>query len=475
MFRLASVVLAVWALPAAAAEPFKLAGDNCKITFVGSKADGKHEGGFKELAGTATAAAGEPTTLKIELTIEAASVYSDDPKLTGHLKAPDFFSVKEFPALVFKLTKVEKTADGYTQTGAVDHARQDQAGHAAEPNHRDRLRVDHRVGLQCQAQRVGDDLRHGQGRRRGEAQSRREGEAVMAFPAPPPSAEVADKLQALVAPAAAGGALGVVLLLALSRRLAWPAAALGALGGAALANWGRNYFAWGLGERSFQAIAPAAFILTLVGVVTQPLALIAWRPRLVTLTMWALRVAATVFLAGWLAPEWADRLMLAGLISLQWATLDAVARPLPGRRGNRSAQVVLLQSLVMTLSGVLVLYAHSLRLADFLNMAGAAALGVALAGYAADVDVRGAIPLGAVTLPGVLFITHQTTTSLVPLSAYALAAAAPLGLLPWVAPRLARRDGWPGVLCRFAVVLGLVAAALMIAGRVETLPWEEEW
>ena len=119
MFRLAAAVLALSALPALAAEPFKLTGDNCKITFVGSKSDGKHEGGFKELTGKAIATGGEPTTLKIELTIEAASVYSDDPKLTGHLKAPDFFSVKEFPTLVFKLTKVEKTADGYTQTGQL--------------------------------------------------------------------------------------------------------------------------------------------------------------------------------------------------------------------------------------------------------------------------------------------------------------------------------------------------------------------
>ena len=297
----------------------------------------------------------------------------------------------------------------------------------------------------------------------------------MILPAPPPNAEVVDKLQALVLPAAAGGALGVVLLLALSRRLAWPAAALGALGGAALANWGRHYFAWELGERSFQGIAPAALMLTLVGVVTQPLAHVRWRPRLVAVALWLFRVAATTTLAGWLAPEWPDRLMLAGVISLQWATLDVVARPLPDRRGNRSAQVVLLQSLVMTLAGVLVLYAHSLRLADFLNLAGAATLGVALAGYAANADLRGAIPLGAITLPGVLFVTHETTTSLVPLSAYALAASAPLGLLPWVIPALARRDGWPGTVCRFAVVIGLVAAALVIAGRVETLPWEEEW
>lgn len=119
MFRLTALILALAALPAVAAEPFLLTGDNTKITFVGSKTGGKHEGGFKELAGKATVVPGEPMTLKIDLTIDAASVWSDDPKLTGHLKAPDFFSVKEFPEITFRLTKVEQSAKGYVQTGEL--------------------------------------------------------------------------------------------------------------------------------------------------------------------------------------------------------------------------------------------------------------------------------------------------------------------------------------------------------------------
>ena len=38
----------------AAEEKYALTGDNTKITFVGTKKGGKHEGGFKKLAGTAT-------------------------------------------------------------------------------------------------------------------------------------------------------------------------------------------------------------------------------------------------------------------------------------------------------------------------------------------------------------------------------------------------------------------------------------
>ena len=119
MFRVTAFWIAIVAGPTLAAEPFLLTGENTKITFVGSKTGGKHEGGFKELTGKAMVVAGEPMTLKIDLTIDTASVWSDDPKLTGHLKAPDFFSVKEFPQIIFKLTKVEKTTKGYVQTGEL--------------------------------------------------------------------------------------------------------------------------------------------------------------------------------------------------------------------------------------------------------------------------------------------------------------------------------------------------------------------
>jgi polyisoprenoid-binding protein YceI len=104
-------------IASAADQAFTLSGDNTKLTFVGSKANGKHEGGFAKLAGTATITDGNPATLKLEATIETDSLFSDDPKLTAHLKSPDFFSVKDNPKATFKSTKVEKSEKGYTITG----------------------------------------------------------------------------------------------------------------------------------------------------------------------------------------------------------------------------------------------------------------------------------------------------------------------------------------------------------------------
>jgi polyisoprenoid-binding protein YceI len=105
------------AVSLAADTKYALTGDNTTLTFTGTKAKGKHDGGFKKLTGTATVTDGDLTTLKIETDIEVDSIYTDDTKLTGHLKGPDFFGVKDNPTATFKTTKVEKSDKGYTSTG----------------------------------------------------------------------------------------------------------------------------------------------------------------------------------------------------------------------------------------------------------------------------------------------------------------------------------------------------------------------
>ena len=88
-----------------------------KITFVGSTDEGTHEGGFKTFTGTIAfdPAALDKATIHVE--IDVNSMWTDDDKLTGHLKSPDFFEVNAHPKASFKSTKIEKTADGYAITG----------------------------------------------------------------------------------------------------------------------------------------------------------------------------------------------------------------------------------------------------------------------------------------------------------------------------------------------------------------------
>src|SRR5688500_10058165 len=111
---LAAAAALVLAGPALA-DSVKLTGENTKITFVGTKPGGKHEGGFKTLTGTATVDGGQLTKLHVE--IDTESLWSDNEKLTAHLKSPDFFSCKTNPKSTFTSTKIEKTDAGTTITG----------------------------------------------------------------------------------------------------------------------------------------------------------------------------------------------------------------------------------------------------------------------------------------------------------------------------------------------------------------------
>ncbi len=115
---LAFAAAALIALPASA-DDFKLASDNTKITFTGFKKDGKHAGGFKTVAGKASVPPKNYTKLELEFDIDCDSLYSDDDKLTTHLKGPDFFGVKDNPKASFKVTKVENAKEGVVITGEL--------------------------------------------------------------------------------------------------------------------------------------------------------------------------------------------------------------------------------------------------------------------------------------------------------------------------------------------------------------------
>lgn len=84
---------------------------NSKIDFVGSKVTQSHSGGFTDFEGEIRLA--EPVTdSQIELTIQTASLFTDDPKLTKHLKSPDFFDVAKFPTASFKSSRIQDTPLG---------------------------------------------------------------------------------------------------------------------------------------------------------------------------------------------------------------------------------------------------------------------------------------------------------------------------------------------------------------------------
>ncbi len=89
-----------------------------KIGFTGSKVTGKHDGGFKTFTGHFTIKDGAPVGNDHKVVIDMASTWSDNEKLTGHLKAPDFFDVEKFPQTTFDVTEIKKDSDtAYTVSG----------------------------------------------------------------------------------------------------------------------------------------------------------------------------------------------------------------------------------------------------------------------------------------------------------------------------------------------------------------------
>jgi polyisoprenoid-binding protein YceI len=121
MSRWASVCLLLLfsgALPAQEAV-YKLTGANCKVTFVGTKPGGKHDGGFKEVKGTIVVKDGELTAAKIKVDIDVNSIYTDTQRLTNHLKTPDFFDSQKYPKATFESTKIEKAGDNYIIHGKL--------------------------------------------------------------------------------------------------------------------------------------------------------------------------------------------------------------------------------------------------------------------------------------------------------------------------------------------------------------------
>ncbi len=93
--------------------------ENAKIDWIGTKDDGKHDGGFKTVTGEIMFVASDLTSTRFTLSIDTTSMWSDTDKLTAHLKSPDFFEVNTYPTATFTTTAVagDEGAATYTVTG----------------------------------------------------------------------------------------------------------------------------------------------------------------------------------------------------------------------------------------------------------------------------------------------------------------------------------------------------------------------
>lgn len=83
-----------------------------EITWKAAKVTKVHDGGFRTFDGVVYRD-GDAIT-GVDLTIDAASIWSDAEKLTGHLKSDDFFDVAQFPEATFRADGFEPITEANT-------------------------------------------------------------------------------------------------------------------------------------------------------------------------------------------------------------------------------------------------------------------------------------------------------------------------------------------------------------------------
>lgn len=74
-------------------------------------------GAFKDISGSVTFDAADPSKSSVELSVPVESLDTRNEKRDQHLKSPDFFNAKQFPALTFKSNKVEGSGDVFKVSG----------------------------------------------------------------------------------------------------------------------------------------------------------------------------------------------------------------------------------------------------------------------------------------------------------------------------------------------------------------------
>lgn len=75
-------------------------------------------GQFGKFTGTVTGDPAKPTEAVIEVTIDAASIDTQNEKRDEHLRGADFFDTAKYPTITFKSKKIAAGANGtYTITG----------------------------------------------------------------------------------------------------------------------------------------------------------------------------------------------------------------------------------------------------------------------------------------------------------------------------------------------------------------------
>ena len=111
-FRVLLASLALAALPALAQDVYKIDPVHSEVSFKVGHLLAKTSGRFTKFNGTIKVDSANISKSSVEVTIESASITTDNEARDKHLKSTDFFDVEKFPTVTFKSTSVKEVAKG---------------------------------------------------------------------------------------------------------------------------------------------------------------------------------------------------------------------------------------------------------------------------------------------------------------------------------------------------------------------------
>ena len=116
----AAITLSLLASPAFAQDVWVCDKTHSEVSFQVRHFVAKVRGNFRDFACTITANPAKPEDSKVEFTVKAASIDTDNERRDTHLKSQDFFEVEKFPEISFRSAKVKATGkDKYDVTGTL--------------------------------------------------------------------------------------------------------------------------------------------------------------------------------------------------------------------------------------------------------------------------------------------------------------------------------------------------------------------
>lgn len=111
-FRVLLTSLALAALPALAQDTYKIDPVHSEVSFKIRHLLAKTSGRFTKFSGTIKVDTADISKSSVEVTIEVASINTDNADREKHLKSPDFFDVEKYPTITFKSTSVKEVVKG---------------------------------------------------------------------------------------------------------------------------------------------------------------------------------------------------------------------------------------------------------------------------------------------------------------------------------------------------------------------------